>query len=172
MLPIIVEGRGLIPRGHGLAPKKDPFPASPVLISHILNTAGLKPIFVDPVSKKRMPLTKENYQRVYRNYEDKLNGIRKETPAQEIKETKQESPIQISIPAPPVVPPIITPPVVQVNPPVVNEPKVEEPKKDEKKEEVEVIEEKKSDSEFSMKPVTKPEDSPSKNKEENPNKPK
>lgn len=152
MLPIICEGRGLIPRGHGLAPKKDPFPASPSLIAIILTNPGLLPIFVDPDTKRKTPLNRNNYQRIYKAYEDRVRGKKPVVVEEEPKEVEVQKPPVIQPPPPP---PPITPPVVQQTPPVqpVIEPKEEEKKEEEKEEEK--VEEKKDDPEFVMDPVIK-----------------
>lgn len=68
MLKIQVLGSGLIPRGHGIAPKKEPFPADLTLIGLILSTPGLKMNYINPETGKLAPLTRENYQKVYQKY--------------------------------------------------------------------------------------------------------
>ena len=69
MLPIIVKGKGLIPRGHGIAPKLDPFYAGLNTITLIMNTRGMSVEFVDPRNKKSTPLTRDNFRQVYDEYQ-------------------------------------------------------------------------------------------------------
>ena len=57
MLKIQVLGQGLIPRGHGIAPKKEPFPADLTLIGLILGTPGLKMNYINPETNQLAPLT-------------------------------------------------------------------------------------------------------------------
>lgn len=71
MLKIQVLGKGMIPRGLGLAPRKEPFPADLTLIQTILNTRGdFKINFINPETGKFAPLTKQNCQQMYRKYGD------------------------------------------------------------------------------------------------------
>lgn len=68
MLQIQILGRGLIPRGYGLAPRKELVSADPSFIQLLLKTRGLTLNYYNPESKKLAPLTKENYQQVYDHY--------------------------------------------------------------------------------------------------------
>lgn len=68
MLKVQVEGRGLIPRGLGLAPRKNPFPADLSLISTIMSTPGLSLRYISPDDGKSRPLTKQNLKRVWEKY--------------------------------------------------------------------------------------------------------
>lgn len=70
MLSIQVLGRGLIPRGHGIAPKKAPFPADLTLIQLILRTPGLSINYINPKTKKLSPLTNENLTEVWNRFSD------------------------------------------------------------------------------------------------------
>jgi hypothetical protein len=78
MLPIIVEGRGLIPRGFGIAPRLTPFPADLQLIATIMNQGGLSASHVDPITKKKTPLTRENVRKVWDRYVNKKVEEKKE----------------------------------------------------------------------------------------------
>ena len=69
-LPIIIEGRGLIPRMAILAPRLTPFKADPQWISLILSTPGLTPIFVDPVTNERIVVKKDNFKKLIERYND------------------------------------------------------------------------------------------------------
>jgi hypothetical protein len=73
MLPIIVKGSGLIPRGHGIAPKLFPFPATMQHIYLILSTRGLSVEFVDPDTNAHIPINRTNLQKIYESYQEKLN---------------------------------------------------------------------------------------------------
>lgn len=68
MLRIQVLGKGLIPRGYGLAPRLDPFPADLMMIATILNTNGLTVNYIHPEDGKPRLLTKANVKRVYDTY--------------------------------------------------------------------------------------------------------
>lgn len=87
MLKIQVLGKGLIPRGYGIAPKKTPFPADLTLIGIILSTPGLKVNFLNPETNVFSPLTRENYQRTYKKYE---NYRRNNPPAINTTEVKND----------------------------------------------------------------------------------
>jgi hypothetical protein len=67
-LKIQVLGKGLIPRGYGLAPRKDPFNADLTLIQTILSTPGLKINYIRPEDNKLMPLDKTNVMRIWNKY--------------------------------------------------------------------------------------------------------
>lgn len=67
-LKIQVLGKGLIPRGYGLAPRKDPFNADLTLISTILSTSGLSINFLHPEDNRLIPLTKSNLKRIWDTY--------------------------------------------------------------------------------------------------------
>lgn len=71
MLKIQVLGKGLIPRGYGLAPRVNPFPADLTLIGTILNTNGLTVNYLNPETNKMCPLTKENLKKVYDKFGNK-----------------------------------------------------------------------------------------------------
>ncbi len=71
MLKIIVKGSGLIPRGHGIAPRTTPFEADKKLIYLILVTDNLDPYFLNPDTKKFVKLTKANYEKMYDMYGNK-----------------------------------------------------------------------------------------------------
>lgn len=70
MLKIQVLGKGLIPRGHGIAPKLEPFPADLTLIGTIIGTPGLSLNYIHPETGRPMKLTRENYQSVYKKFKD------------------------------------------------------------------------------------------------------
>ena len=68
-LMIQVNGKGMIPRGYGLAPRKEPFLASDIhLIYLILNTAGLSIKFVNPKTNQLEDLTKKNMKKMWDTY--------------------------------------------------------------------------------------------------------
>jgi len=145
MIPIRVLGRGLIPRGYGIAPRMNPFMADLTLVSTIMSTPGLIVEYLNPDSGKSVKLTRENYQKIYKKHEE---GLKNNAPPQKKVET-----------------PIVTPEVVKpVEPtPVVTIPEV--PKEDiiseETKEDpvVEVPKEEEKEEEFVMNPIVKEEES-------------
>lgn len=76
MLRIQVLGKGLIPRGLGLAPRKEPFMADFTLIATILATPGLKVNMLHPEDGHAIELTNNNLKRnwdKYANYQKKAN---------------------------------------------------------------------------------------------------
>lgn len=88
MLKIQVNGKGMIPRGFGLAPRKEPFAADLTLIGTILNTKGLTVKFVNPETGKFQDLTKANVKKIWDRYanvreikkDDKIPVLRPSTP--------------------------------------------------------------------------------------------
>lgn len=71
MLKIQVLGKGLIPRGYGLAPKKNPFPADLILIETILKNPGLKVRMMHPDDGHFVDVTTKNVKRLWDAYSDK-----------------------------------------------------------------------------------------------------
>lgn len=69
-LRIQVLGTGLIPRGLGLAPRKEPFPADFTLIGTIMATNGLKVNFLNPTTNKFVELTNKNVKQMWDKYSD------------------------------------------------------------------------------------------------------
>lgn len=69
-LKIQVLGKGLIPRGLGLAPRKTPFNADLTLINTLLNTPGLQLNYLNPDDGRLLPLTRQNAKRVWDKYKD------------------------------------------------------------------------------------------------------
>lgn len=68
-LNIQVNGHGMIPRGYGIAPRKEPFPVTDLyFISLILNTPGLSVKFVNPESNKLENITKNNLKKIWDKY--------------------------------------------------------------------------------------------------------
>ncbi len=70
MLKIQVLGKGLIPRGMGLAPRKNPFFADFTMISTILATPGLQVNYLNPETNTMQSLTPKNLQRVWNKYSE------------------------------------------------------------------------------------------------------
>ena len=68
MLNIQVLGNGLIPRGLGLAPRLEPFPADYILICTIMQTRGLEVKMVNPDDGKLIKLTPHNVKRMWDKY--------------------------------------------------------------------------------------------------------
>lgn len=178
MLKIQVLGRGLIPRGHGIAPKMEPFPANVMLIGTILSTPGLQVNFIHPETNKAVPLTRANYQKIYQTWRNVAPGPRVATEPQEAKGDgviKQGIELQaaalnvpgvltgISLPADgvsrevtiePTATPVIPVPVV-TTPEVKVEAKIETP--------VEKVEAAAKTEEFTMKPIMSPDEKTSVN---------
>ncbi len=165
MLRIQVLGSGLIPRGHGIAPKKEPFPADLRLIGIILSTGGLKVNFVHPNSGKLVPLTRENYQAMYTKYQNRVYTKTVEDESNDQEKVGEADGIVkegISLPADgqvhetnlggPVIPPADVAPVVSVAP-VTPEAPIVTPVVGE----AQAIDAAKSE-EFTMKPIVAPEE--------------
>lgn len=68
MLKIQVFGRGMIPRGLGLAPRKNPFMADLSLIGIIMDTPGLTVKYINPEDGRSVPLTRQNLKKVWEKY--------------------------------------------------------------------------------------------------------
>lgn len=68
MLNIQVLGSGLIPRGLGIAPRLEPFPADYTLICTIMQTCGLEVKMVNPDDGKLIKLTPNNVKRMWDKY--------------------------------------------------------------------------------------------------------
>lgn len=159
-IPIKVNGRGLIPRGHGLAPKSY-VKADLQLIQLILGTPGLSMDFIQEDTNTLIPLNRNNYLEIYERFVSQQSAVpvpeKKETgmlfpplknPITATNEMTQTAPT--SNPTTPVVEPTKAPEPVQRPEPVV---------KEEVKENTESKsnpEEKKED--FSFKPVHKEHD--------------
>lgn len=86
MLNIQVLGKGLIPRGLGIAPRKEPFPADYTLIAAIMQTNGLEVHMINPDDGKPIKLTQQNVKRLWDKYG-------KRTPS-----TNRRRTIQVNIP--------------------------------------------------------------------------
>lgn len=88
MLKIRVLGKGLIPRGYGLAPKKEPFLVDFETLAVMLYTPGLKPEYYHPGSTKFLPLTIYNAREIYNKYGNEK--IEKPKPIEAISEPVPE----------------------------------------------------------------------------------
>lgn len=101
MLKIQVLGKGMIPRGYGLAPRKEFFKADLTLIHTILITPGLK---VNAIAgDKIVELTKSNVKKIWDKYRSDVykqstepaqveltEEVKVEEPVKENKEVKKE----------------------------------------------------------------------------------
>lgn len=74
MLKIKVLGRGLIPRGYGLAPCKEPFPADLMLIKTILSSPNLKVKMVHPSDGHLVDVTRKNVDKLWATCSDKYGS--------------------------------------------------------------------------------------------------
>ena len=70
MLRIQVLGTGMIPRGLGLAPRKEPFYADLTLIGTILSTPGLTVNMIHPGNGRIIEVTSSNCKSMYQKYSD------------------------------------------------------------------------------------------------------
>jgi len=149
MLKIQVLGKGMIPRGLGLAPRMEPFPADRNLIATILQTPSMSINYLHPENGKLFPLTRQNMKTVLEKYgkatyknQEKVANTAPHTPADdekaapETEKPKEETPAKppVSEPPKPVTPP--QQPSVKVDPPKpAQDAKVEEKKDESKKDE-------------------------------------
>ena len=128
MLKIQVLGRGMIPRGYGLAPRKEFFNADLNLIGTILMTPGLKVNMLNPEDGKIIQVTNSNLKTLWNRYRSDINRPSK------VVEVKKEDVVESKFDA--------------MNPPVEKEVAKPSPvvdKKEEVKEEVkETVEENKN----------------------------
>lgn len=161
-LKIQVLGRGLIPRGYGLAPHIDPFSADKMLISTILATPGLKVNYINPNTMKPEPLTSKNLRTVWEKFSNVRVDLKAESaPVEPTTHPVTPDPKQIPVVDPtPVTPPKAETPAAVVAPPAPEMKKGEEKpvqkpveKKEEKKDE------KKDDRLPNIPPVSKPDNS-------------
>lgn len=72
MLKIQVLGSGLIPRGYGLAPRIEPFPADLTLIQTIMATPGLSVNMIHPDDGHIVAVTNANVKRLWEKYSGKV----------------------------------------------------------------------------------------------------
>ncbi len=71
MLKIKVLGSGLIPRGYGLAPRKEPFMADFTLLATILESGtSLEVHYFNPITGKYEQLSKKNVKKVWDKFSD------------------------------------------------------------------------------------------------------
>lgn len=87
MLKIQVLGQGLIPRGLGLAPRKEPFYADYRAIADILNASRLTVYYFNPDTGKFTKLTKETLKSAWDKYSEKEFD-------QAVEEANKETPIE------------------------------------------------------------------------------
>lgn len=67
-MKIQVLGRGLIPRGQGIAPRKEPFEADINTIKAIMQSGEFKVNMLNPDTGKLIPLTNDNLMRMWAAY--------------------------------------------------------------------------------------------------------
>ena len=94
---IQVLGVGLIPRGRGIAPRKDPFPATQKEIELILNHGTLIPKMYNPKTNAFIQITSSNFNKLWNAFAKEtvpakriINSPKAETPKKE--EPKREEP--------------------------------------------------------------------------------
>lgn len=73
MIQVQIGGHGLIPRGNGLAPKKDPIMADKDLIKLMLNSGTLKLKAINPKTGAAIPLSFKNLDKIYNAFD----GVKK-----------------------------------------------------------------------------------------------
>lgn len=132
MLKIQVLGKGMIPRGYGLAPRLEPFSADFTLITTIMRTPGLSVNMLHPETGRVIPLTNQNVKRMYdtyANYNSTSNAAPATSPT-----VPNNAPVNNT-------PPVQVPPVPQTAPAPENksESPVSPVKEPEKKEPAKVI---------------------------------
>lgn len=94
MLKIIVLGEGLIPRGHGIAPRLQPFEADLTIIKKILLTSGLEPFFINPESGQKVRLTMANCDKMYKMFSGYIKKEKEAPKPQTAPFVKPETPVQ------------------------------------------------------------------------------
>lgn len=81
MLFIQVLGTGIIPRGFGLAPRKEPFKADLLLIQTILASPSKFTVnMLHPTTKRFVEITNKNVRTMYERYSDLTDNMGKEPP--------------------------------------------------------------------------------------------
>ena len=104
-LLIQVLGVGLIPRGKGIAPKKEPFPATKKEIELIMEHGALKPRMLNTKTGKYVDITAKNFEKLWNTFaierEEHKNTINrpKATPTT-IPAVKKEEPKAENKPSP------------------------------------------------------------------------
>ena len=68
MIKIQVLGKGMIPRGYGLAPRTEPFFADLTFINTIMNTPGLTVRYLNPTTMQFGDLDRKNVKKIYDKY--------------------------------------------------------------------------------------------------------
>ena len=113
MLPVWVDGKGLIGRGYGLAPRKTIINAGKDLMEFFLSNPNITPVHVDPETKKSVRINRENYEKILQRYNEKRKEKKVDITPNPVKEEKQITPPVVSnptvVPPPPPVPPSIVP---------------------------------------------------------------
>lgn len=105
MIKVRILGQGLIPRGYGLAPRKDPISVDWRFLNLLLNYGSFKIQYLDPEKKQFFDVTNANAKKVY----EKFSAIN--VPA----DLKIEEPKKVE-------PKVVKPAVVVEQPKVVEEP--------------------------------------------------
>ncbi len=161
-LPVKINGRGLIPRGHGLAPK-NLVKADLQLIQLIMSTPGLSMEYIHPETNNLIPITRTNYMELYERFNARYpNGFVKAAPLDKPAEVPASPEVAAPVVTPAPVAEVVTPVEVPMEVPVV-ESNVELPV-EEVKDTVEPVEEPAEVKDFSFKPIHKEESKWDKNK--------
>ena len=171
-LPIIVTGKGLIPRIGGLGPRLQPFTVDIKALEVIVRApASLGVTFVDPVDGTRIPLNHTNYKKIFTefNARPKDTNENKVDSVLVIDPPPVNNPIQTHDDPPPIVDPIPSIPAPSEDDTKVTEDKKEEENSEEKKPEASSFKppEKKDNRSFSMPRFTKPMNDDQKTESEN-----
>ena len=107
MLKVRILGQGLIPRGYGLAPRKDPIEVDWRFLNLLLNHGSFKVQYLDPEKKQFFDVTNANAKKVYEKFSD--TNVRTIVKIEEPKKVET----------------VVVPKEVLVQPKVVEEPVVE-----------------------------------------------
>lgn len=77
MLNVQVLGSGLIPRGHGIAPRREPFQADKNLIQLMLGVSTLEVYMINPDNNKKILITHANFEKLWATHSGKTTKPKK-----------------------------------------------------------------------------------------------
>lgn len=89
---IIVLGQGLIPRGHGIAPKKEPFEVDLKVLNLILGQGGLRPFAIHPITGSKIEITYKNLNKIWSIF-TKAGEAKAQSVTERINEEQQKNTI-------------------------------------------------------------------------------
>ena len=128
MIKIQVLGKGMIPRGYGLAPRLEPFYADLTFINTILSTPGLTVRYLNPVTMQFGDIDRKNVKRIYEKYANVDYGTAPAATVQQPhvpdKRVIAQNPASVNgVTIPPAHIPPVTTEVIHTNPPQYEQPK-------------------------------------------------